>query len=77
MNDSQEGPRRLLIGDLFLDTAKRQVSRHNIALSLPKLSYRLLLALAEAAPNVLNHDELISRVWPGRVVSPETITQRI
>lgn len=77
MNESQEGPRRLLIGDLVLDTAKRQVSRHDIALPLPKLSYRLLLALAEAAPNVLTHDELLSRVWPGRIVSPETVTQRI
>lgn len=77
MNDHQEESRRLLIGDLVLDTGKRQVSRRDETLSLPKLSYRLLLALAEAAPNVLTQDELINRVWPGRVVSPETVTQRI
>jgi len=31
----------------------------------------------EAAPSLLDQDELIAQVWPGRVVSPETVTQRV
>jgi len=68
---------RLLIGDLVLDPGQRSVSRNGEQLDLPKLSFRLLHVLAVAAPNVLTQDELIERVWSGRVVSPETLTQRI
>lgn len=68
---------RLAIGDLILDKGKRQVIRAGKPIDLPKLSYRLVLALAEAAPDMLTRDELANRVWPGRIVSPETITQRV
>ncbi len=77
MNAGTNRSQRLRIGDLVLDVGKRQVSRAGTALDLPKLSYRLLVALAESAPNVVTGEELVSRVWPGRVVSPETVTQRI
>ena len=69
--------RQLLIGDLVLDTGKRQVCRGDKVLELPKLSYKLVLTLASAAPNLLTHDELVDQVWPGKIVSPETLTQRI
>lgn len=36
----------------------------------------LLLALARAAPNLASIDFLMHQVWPGRVVSPETVSQR-
>ena len=68
---------RLIVGDLLFDRGKRQVSRDGQALALPKLSYRLFEVLADAAPNVVSTDELIEKVWSGRIVSPETITQRI
>lgn len=68
---------QLRVGDLVLDTGKRQVSRSGELVELPKLSYRLFAALASAAPDVLTHQELIARVWDGRVVSAETVTQRI
>jgi hypothetical protein len=41
------------------------------------LSFDLLLELVRAAPNLLTYDELMQRVWPGLVVSYETITQRV
>ncbi|MDX1481483.1 MAG: winged helix-turn-helix domain-containing protein [Woeseiaceae bacterium] len=44
---------------------------------MPKLSYRVFEALAQAAPNVLSQDELAAAVWPGRIVMPQTIMQRI
>ncbi len=43
---------------------------------LPNLSFQLLVALIRGAPNVLSYDALMSRVWPGLVVSPETVTKR-
>jgi len=69
--------RRLGIADLVLDTGTRELTRNGQAISLPKLSYQLLLALVEAAPNLLTSDQLVEQVWPGRVISPETITQRV
>jgi len=68
---------RVAIADLVLDTGTHEVSRNGELIPLPRLSYRLLLALAESAPAVVTHDQLVERVWPGRVISPETITQRI
>jgi len=77
MDQQQPTSGRLQIGDLVLDTGKRQVRRGNTVLDLPRLSYQLVLALARAAPNVVTHDELVNLVWSGKFVSPETVTQRI
>jgi TolB-like protein/DNA-binding winged helix-turn-helix (wHTH) protein/Flp pilus assembly protein TadD len=77
MEIGQKTAGRLRIGDLVLDAGRRQVQRGEAVLNLPKLSYQLLLALARAAPNVLTPDELAEQVWSGRIVSPETLTQRI
>ena len=66
-----------MIGDLVIDTGRQQVSRGATKLELTKLSYRLLLVLAEAAPDVVSHDQLVDAVWQGRIVSPETVIQRI
>ncbi len=77
MDQEQPTSGRLQIGDLVLDTGKRQVRRGNAVLDLPRLSYQLVLALARAAPNLVTHDELVNLVWSGKLVSPETVTQRI
>jgi len=77
MDQQQPTSGRLQIGDLVLDTGKRQVRRGNAVLDLPRLSYQLVLALARAAPNLVTHDELVNLVWSGKLVSPETVTQRI
>lgn len=63
--------------DLVLDAPQRAVFRDAVRLPLPKLTYELLLALVDAAPGVLAHDELAARVWRGRLVSPETVAQRV
>ncbi len=52
-------------------------SRADDPIALPKLSYDLLLVLVRAAPNVVSLDELMRLVWPGIIVSPETISQRV
>lgn len=63
--------------DLTLDTRQRAVSRGTQCIALPKLTYELLLALVEAAPNLLTHEDLVERVWRGRFVTPETLAQRV
>ncbi len=64
--------------DLELDTGRRQLSRNGAPIKLTRLSYRLLEALVEAAPNLLSPDELVDSVWgPRRVVSPNSLSQRV
>jgi TolB-like protein/DNA-binding winged helix-turn-helix (wHTH) protein len=65
------------VGDLNIDTGTQAVSRAGETIALPKLSYDLLQVLARAAPNLVSLDELMRLVWPGVVVSPETVSQRI
>jgi transcriptional activator of cad operon len=71
------GAERFLVGDLLVDAGQQRVVRNDIDIALPNLSFRLLLALIRAAPNVLSNDELMERVWPGLVVSPETVNKRV
>jgi TolB-like protein/DNA-binding winged helix-turn-helix (wHTH) protein len=65
------------LGDLTIDTGRQLVSRADDPIPLPKLSYDLLLVLVRAAPNVVSLDELMRLVWPGIIVSPETVSQRV
>ena len=64
------------VGDLVVDIGRAQVLRGGSEVPLPKLSFDLLLALIESAPRIVSLDELMTRVWHGVVVSPETISQR-
>ena len=65
------------MGDLRVDTGQARVRRGDVEIALPRLSFDLLLALIEAAPRIASIDELMERVWPGLVVSPETVNQRV
>ena len=51
--------------------------RGDEVIELPKLSFDLLLALVRSAPDVVSIDALLTRVWPGVVVSQETVVQRV
>jgi DNA-binding winged helix-turn-helix (wHTH) protein len=66
-----------VVGDLHVDVGRQRVSRAGLEITLPNLSFQLLVALVRAAPNVLSHDMLMERVWPGLIVSPETVTKRV
>ena len=69
---------RYLIGnDLIVDSQRRSVTLDDIELNLPELSYRLLVALIEQAPNIISHDELMTAVWQDRVVSDENLKKRV
>ena len=65
------------VGDLLVDVGRRRVERDGSEIALPGLTFDLLLALAREAPNLSSIDALMQQVWPGRVVSPETVSQRV
>lgn len=65
------------ISDLVIDLARQRVTRAAAEIALPKLSFDLLLVLIRAAPAVLSNDDLMAQVWPGLVVSPETVSRRV
>ena len=65
------------LDDLVVDTGRATVTRDGRELPLPRLTFDLLVALIEAAPRIVSPDELMDRVWPGLVVNPETVSQRI
>ena len=64
--------------DFELDTDQGELRRQGEPVTLPKLSYRTLVALVEAAPNVLASDDMVRQVWgEGRVITQENLSQRI
>jgi len=72
---SQDGP--IQIGDLILDPKQRSVRRGSETISLPRLSFDLLLCLARHAPAVVTMDQLLTEVWGDVVVGDETVKQRV
>ncbi|HEV2700771.1 MAG TPA: winged helix-turn-helix domain-containing protein [Steroidobacteraceae bacterium] len=71
------GPAVYRVDDLLIDTGLRRVTRDGVELPITSLSFELLIALIRAAPHLLSVDALMDGVWPGVVVSPETVIQRV
>jgi len=65
------------VGDLTVEVGLQRVTGPAGELALPRLSFNLLLALVRRAPEFVSNDELSTTVWPGLVVSPETVTKRV
>ena len=74
---TDSGGEAFLVGDLRVDIGRQRLVRAGVDITLPNLSFQLLVALIRAAPNVLSHDQLMAQVWPGLIVSPETLTKRV
>jgi TolB-like protein/DNA-binding winged helix-turn-helix (wHTH) protein len=68
---------RFRIGDLEVDVGKAEVTRGGETIALPKLSFDLLYALINAAPAIVTNEDLLRQVWPGLLVSPESVAQRV
>src|SRR5215831_5794260 len=75
--DLTPGPAGYQVDDLIIDLAPRRVRRAGTVIPLKTLSFDLLVTLARAAPNLVSFEQLSERVWPGLVVTPETIVQRV
>lgn len=67
----------LHVDDLRLDLAARRVVRGEQEIELGRLTFDLFAALAEAAPAALSSDDIVARVWDSKVVSDETLQQRV
>jgi TolB-like protein/DNA-binding winged helix-turn-helix (wHTH) protein/Tfp pilus assembly protein PilF len=75
--DLTPDPAGYQVDDLTIDLAPRRVRRAGTVIRLPALSFDLLVTLARAAPDLVSFDQLNERVWPGLVITPETIVQRV
>ncbi|MEJ2734692.1 MAG: response regulator transcription factor [Anaerolineae bacterium] len=58
-----EAERRLVVGDLVVDTGAHSVTVAETPVELTPLEFELLHALAEHAGQVLSVDDLLDRVW--------------
>lgn len=67
---------RWLVDDLTVDVGGQSVTRGGVPIILPQLSFKFLLTLIRASPNVLSSDALMEQVWAGIFVNSETVTQR-
>jgi TolB-like protein/DNA-binding winged helix-turn-helix (wHTH) protein len=70
-------PLRFRVDDLEVDIGKAEVTRGGETIALPKLSFDLLCVLINAAPAIVTNDDLLQQVWPGLLVSPESVAQRV
>lgn len=73
----ERGTSAYRLADLTLHIGQHRLERDGKPIELGKLTYALLVALVESAPNVSTHDDLIRTVWGGRATTPETVTQRV
>src|SRR4030081_1414387 len=75
--DLTPDPAGYQVDDLTIDLAPRRGRRAGTVIPLKALSFHLFVTLVRAAPNLVSFDQLSERVWPGLVVTPETIVQRV
>lgn len=74
---SWDSPKIFCFADLELDEGQQRVLRDGVEVPLPKLSFDLLLALLESAPNYVSNRQLMAQVWPGLVIADKTVSQRV
>jgi len=67
----------LRIGDWRVDAGSGRITRNNETIRLDVRAMRLLLCLAGRPGQVVSIDELISQVWAGVAVSPDSVYQAI
>jgi TolB-like protein/DNA-binding winged helix-turn-helix (wHTH) protein len=75
--DLTSGPVGYQVDDLIIELVPRRVRRAGTVIPLKTLSFDLLVTLVSAAPGLVSFEQLSERVWPGLVVTPETIVQRV
>jgi transcriptional activator of cad operon len=67
----------LRIGDWCVNPTSGQISRDCETAQLEVRTLRLLLCLAEHGGEVVSIDDLLSQVWSGVVVSPDSVYQAV
>ena len=64
-------------GDIRIDSARFQISRAGKTLAVEPQVLELLVVLLDNRDHVVTRDELLEKVWKGRVVSDTTLSSRI
>src|SRR5580704_19709506 len=75
MDRPSEAPRR--IGDWYANPASGQLSRNAEVVRLEARTMRLLLCLAERAGELVSIEELLKEVWPGVIVTSDSVYQAV
>jgi TolB-like protein len=63
--------------DHLLDTDRRELSREQVPVAVEPQVFDLVVHLMENRDRVVSKDELIDKIWRGRLVSESTLTSRI
>jgi len=67
----------LIVGEWRVDPATDQISRNGDVVKLEARTMRLLLCLTERAGQTIDTDELMARLWPGIVVTQDSVYQAV
>jgi transcriptional activator of cad operon len=67
----------LRIGDWNVDPATDQISRNGEVVRIETRAMRLLVCLGEHAGETVSIDALLNQVWPGVIVTPDSVYQAI
>jgi transcriptional activator of cad operon len=70
-------PKPLCVGEWRVDPLLGSMSRDSQIVRLEARTMRLLLCLAARAGQVVSIDELLDQVWPGVVVTPDSVYQAV
>jgi len=65
------------INDCSIDTAAYEIRRHGSPVAVEPQVFDLLVQLLENRDRVVTKDEIIDRVWQGRIVSEAALSSRI
>lgn len=68
---------KLRVGEWCVDTALGEMTRGDKTVRLDPRTLRLLLCLAERTGEIVSADDLLHHVWPGVVVTPDSVYQAI
>ena len=68
---------RYLFEDFALDPDRRELLRGPVSIDLEPQVFDLLLYLIQGRAHVVSRDELIAKVWRGRIVSDSALSTRI
>lgn len=68
---------RYEFGEFSLDARRRSLSKNGEKVSLPSRNFDLLLYMVENGGRVLEHDELLDKVWAGTFVEQATLKKGI
>jgi transcriptional activator of cad operon len=73
----RQKPTMLKIGEWRVNPASGEISRCEETIRLEARTMRLLLSLAERAGEVVSIDDLLTQVWSGVIVSPDSVYQAV